>query len=63
MPNVVIENGVRISHAIVAEDCIIRAGATVGADQEGSVETLKISVIGKGKTITEGAVVAPGEIL
>ena len=63
MPNVVIENGVRISHAIVAEDCVIRAGATVGADQEGSVETLKISVIGKGKTISEGAVVAPGEIL
>ena len=63
MPNVVIENGVKISHAIVAEDCVIRAGASVGADQEGTIETLEISVIGKGKTISEGAVVAPGEIL
>ena len=63
MPNVVIENGVKISHAIVAEDCIIRAGATVGADQEGTIETLQISVIGKGTTISEGTVVAPGEIL
>ena len=63
MPNVVIENGVKISHAIVAEDCIIRAGASVGADQEGTIETLEISVIGKGKTISEGTVVAPGEIL
>lgn len=63
MPNVVIENGVKIDHAIIAEDSIIRAGATVGADQEGSLETLKISVVGKGTTISEGRVVAPGEIV
>ena len=63
MPGVVVEPGAQIRHAIVAEDCIIRAGARVGEDQEGSLEQLKISVIGKGKEIAEGTVVAPGDII
>ncbi len=63
MPNVVVENGARICHAIVAEDCVIKAGAKIGETQEGSLEHLKISVVGKGETIAEGAVVAPGEII
>ena len=63
MPNAVVEAGAQVRHAIVAEDCVIKAGARVGADQEGPLEDLKISVIGKGKTITEGQVVEPGEII
>ena len=63
MPNVVVEAGAQIRHAIVAEDCVIKAGARVGEDQEGSLEQLKISVIGKGKTVAEGEVVAPGDIM
>ena len=63
MPGVVVEPGAQVRHAIVAEDCIIRAGARVGEDQEGSLEQLKISVIGKGKEIAEGTVVAPGDII
>ncbi len=63
MPNVVVENGAKICHAIVAEDCVVKAGAKIGEDQEGTLEQLLISVIGKGKTIAEGAVVAPGEIV
>ena len=58
-----VEPGAQVRHAIVAEDCVVKAGARIGADQQGSAETLKISVIGKGHVITEGAVVEPGEIL
>ena len=64
MPGVVIEPGAQVRHAIVAEDCVIKAGARVGEDQQcESLEQLKISVIGKGNTICEGAVVAPGDII
>ena len=64
MPGVVVEPGAQIHHSIVAEDCVIKAGAKVGAHQQcDSLEQLQISVIGKGKTIAEGAVVAPGEII
>ena len=64
MPGVVVEPGAQIRHAIVAEDCVIKAGAKVGADQQcDSLEQLQISVIGKGNIISEGAVVAPGDII
>lgn len=63
MPNAVIEAGAQVRHAIVAEECVIKAGARVGEDQEGPLEDLKISVIGKGKTINEGQVIEPGEII
>ncbi len=63
MPGVVVENGAKICHAIVAEDAVIKAGAKVGQTQTGSLEELKISVVGKDTVISEGTVVAPGEIL
>lgn len=63
MPNAVVEAGAQVRHAIVAEECVIKAGARVGADQTGPLEQLKISVIGKRKTITEGQVVEPGDII
>lgn len=64
MPGVVVEPGAQINHAIVAEGCVIKAGAKVGADQKAeSLEDLKISVIGKDVTISEGAVVEPGDII
>jgi len=64
MPGVVVEPGAQIRHAIIAEDCVIKAGAKVGADQEATtVDQLQIAVVGKGKEIAEGAVVAAGDII
>ncbi len=63
MPGVVVEPGAQIRHAIVAEDCVIKAGAKIGEDQDCAPEKLKISVIGKGNVISEGAVVEPGDIV
>ena len=64
MPGVVVEPGAQVRHAIVAENCVIKAGAKVGEDQQSdTLEGLKISVIGKGNVISEGAVVAPGDII
>ena len=64
MPGVVVEPGAQIRHAIVAEDCVIKAGAKIGADQQSdTLEGLKIAVIGKGNEISEGAVVEPGAII
>ena len=61
MPDVVIENGVSIRNAIIAEGCVIRAGAKIGGDVENGER--RISVIGKEKVITEGAVIEPGTII
>ena len=64
MPGVVVEPGAQVRHAIIAEDCVIKAGAKVGEYQaETSVDKIQIAVIGKGKTIAEGAVVPAGEII
>ena len=61
MPDLVIENGVSIRNAIIAEGCVIRAGAKIGGDVENGER--RISVIGKEKVITEGAVIEPGAII
>jgi len=64
MPGVVVEPGAQVRHAIIAEDCVIKAGAKVGEYQtETSVDKIQIAVIGKGKEISEGAVVPAGEII
>ena len=64
MPGVIVEPGAQIRHAIVAEECVIKAGAKVGEYQkETAVDKIQIAVIGKGKTIAEGAVVPAGEII
>ena len=61
MPDVVIENGAHVENAIIAEGCIIRAGAKIGGSMEAGER--RISVVGKDKEISEGAVVAPGAIV
>jgi glucose-1-phosphate adenylyltransferase len=61
MPNVVIESGAIVRHAIVGEDCRICANAVVGgAFAEGAAK--EISVIGKNKTIEVNRCIKPGEI-
>ena len=61
MPNVVIESGAIVRHAIVGEDCHICANAVVGgAFAEGAAK--EISVIGKNKTIEVNRCIKPGEI-
>ncbi|MBQ2446488.1 MAG: glucose-1-phosphate adenylyltransferase [Oscillospiraceae bacterium] len=61
MPNVVIESGAIVRHAIVGEDCHICANAVVGgAFAEGVAK--EISVIGKNKTIEVNRCIKPGEI-
>ena len=61
MPDVVIENGATIRNAIIAEGCVIRAGAKIGGAVENGER--RISVIGKEKEISEGAVIEPGAIV
>ena len=62
MPNVVIEAGAIIRHAIIGEDCRIRRGAVIGGCfAEG--EAKQISVVGKGKIIEENRAVKPGEVV
>ena len=61
MPDVVIENGASIRNAIIAEGCVIRAGAKIGGDVENGER--RISVIGKEKEIAEGTVIEPGAIV
>ena len=63
MPDVVIENGAVIHHAIIAEGCVIQAGAVIGEKQEGELSDLKITVIGKEKTIAPGQTIAPGAVI
>ena len=61
MPNVRVEKGAIIRHAIIGEDCRICRGAVIGgAFAEG--EEKKISVVGKAKTIAPNAAIMPGEI-
>ena len=60
MPDVMIENGAVVRSAIIAEGCVIKAGAKIGAYDGGE---RKIAVIGKDKTIPEGAVVEAGTIV
>ena len=63
MPNVTVEKGAVIRHAIIAEDCVIGEGCVVGEDQTGDPVSRKIAVVGKGKQIAPGQVVAPGAIV
>lgn len=61
MPNVVIESGAIVRHAIIGEDCRICRGSVIGGvfapDEEKS-----ISVVGKGKIIEANTAIKPGEI-
>ncbi len=61
MPNVRVEPGAIIRHAIVGEDCTICRGAIIGG-RFAPEETKEISVIGKEKVIGENCVVKPGEV-
>jgi len=60
MPDVVIENGATVHCAIIAEGCRIKAGAHVGAEPDGE---RKITVVGKDKEISEGAVIEAGAVV
>ena len=61
MPNVHIESGTIIRHAIIGEDCRICRGAVIGGSFAPGEEK-KISVVGKAKTIAENTAIKPGEI-
>ena len=61
MPNVHIESGVIIRHAIIGEDCRICRGAVIGGSFAPGEEK-KISVVGKAKTIAENTAIKPGDI-
>ena len=62
MPDVIIESGVVIRHAIVGESCRICRGAVIGGSFA-EHENKKISVVGKNKTIAANQSVKPGEIV
>lgn len=61
MPNVTIESGAIIRHAIVGEGCKVCRNAIIGG-RFAPEETKEISVIGKDKVVEENQVVKPGEI-
>lgn len=61
MPNVVIETGAVIRHAIIGEDCRVCRGAVIGGSFAEN-EAKKISVVGKKKVIEANAAIKPGEI-
>ena len=65
MPGVVVEEGAVIQYAIVSENAIIKKNAVVGARPEDieNKEDWGVAVVGDNRTIGEGAVVAPKEMV
>lgn len=65
MPGVVVEEGAVIQYAIVSENAVIKKNAVVGARPE-DIENKQdwgVAVVGDNRTIGEGAVVAPKEMV
>lgn len=65
MPGVVVEEGAVIQYAIVSENAVIKKNAVVGARPEDieNKEDWGVTVVGDNRTIGEGAVVAPKEMV
>lgn len=65
MPGVVVEEGAVIQYAIVSETAVIKKNAVVGARPEDieNKEDWGVAVVGDNRTIGEGAVVAPKEMV
>ena len=65
MPGVVVEEGAVIQYAIVFENAVIKKNAVVGARPEDieNKEDWGVAVVGDNRTIGEGAVVAPKEMV
>ena len=65
MPGVVVEEGAVIQYAIVSENAVIKKNAVVGARPEDieNKEDWGVAVVGDNRTIGEGAVVAPKEMV
>lgn len=65
MPGVVVEEGAVIQYAIVSENAVIKKNAVVGARPEDieNKEDWGVAVVGDNRTIVEGAVVAPKEMV
>lgn len=65
MPGVVVEEGTVIQYAIVSENAVIKKNAVVGARPEDieNKEDWGVAVVGDNRTIGEGAVVAPKEMV
>ena len=65
MPGVVVEEGAVIQYAIVSENAVIKKNAVVGARPEDieNKEAWGVAVVGDNRTIGEGAVVAPKEMV
>ena len=65
MPGVVVEEGAVIQYAIVSENAVIKKNAVVGARPEDieNKEDWGVAVVGDNRTIGEGAIVAPKEMV
>jgi glucose-1-phosphate adenylyltransferase len=62
MPGTVVKAGANVQYAIVAEDAVIEAGATVGAPPSGE-EGWGIAVVAGGVNVGEKAVVKPAAMI
>ncbi|HCG35489.1 MAG TPA: glucose-1-phosphate adenylyltransferase, partial [Clostridiales bacterium] len=64
MPNTVIGRNAIIKYAIIGEECHIFPNAKVGDDPKFyEASEWGISVVGKGKTIQQNALIEPGKII
>jgi len=62
MPGAKVKAGAKVHYAIVAENAVIEAGATVGAAPTGE-DGWGIAVVAGGVTIGENAVVSPSAMI
>ena len=63
MPNTVIEKNSVVKYAIIGEDTVIHANAKIGDDPEFYPKaSWGITVVGKGRTVEQNAILAPKEI-
>lgn len=64
MPNATVKRGAVVKFAILGEWATVGEGVHIGEEREKyPKDAWGIAVVGKGKTVLDGAIVAPGEII
>ena len=64
MPNATVKRGAVVKYAILGEESTVGEGVHIGAEKEiCPKDAWGIAVVGKGKTVLDGAIVSPGEII
>ena len=62
MPDTIIDEGAKVSYSIIGEDSVVHKNALIGASPDTCEKSeWGITVVGKGKAVAPGAVLAPKE--